>query len=293
MFNRVAIIGLGLIGGSIGLALHQAKGAREITGYDLGKGICDRARKTGAIDQPYAALADAVKGAELVILATPVGSMRALLQDMAPYLSPGAVVTDVASTKAQVISWAEEFLPTTVSFVGGHPMTGKEVSGVEAADASLFRNRIYCLTPTARTRPAAINRVSSLVEMLGARVRFLEPAEHDGQVASVSHLPFVASIALVETITNGPAWSDASLLAASGFRDMSRLAAGNPEMYRDICLTNSEAITHWLDAYIATLTQLRDRIAAHDKDLNDTFARVQQERLHWQSARNMPDEYPG
>jgi prephenate dehydrogenase len=293
MFNRVAIIGLGLIGGSIGLALHRAKGAREVTGYDLGKGICDRARKSGAIDQPYMALADAVKGAELIILATPVGAMRALLQDMAPHLSPGAVVTDVASTKAQVISWAEEFLPTTVSFVGGHPMTGKEVSGVEAADASLFRNRIYCLTPTARTRPAAINRVSSLVEMLGARVRFLEPAEHDGQVASVSHLPFVASIALVETITNGPAWGDASLLAASGFRDMSRLAAGNPEMYRDICLTNSEAITHWLNAYIATLTQLRDRIAAHDKDLNDTFARVQQERLHWQAAHNMPDEYSG
>ncbi len=293
MFNRVAIIGLGLIGGSIGLALHQAKGAREVTGYDLGKGICDRARKTGAIDQPYMALADAVRGAELIILATPVGAMRALLQDMAPHLSSGAVVTDVASTKAQVISWAEEFLPTAVSFVGGHPMTGKEVSGVEAADASLFRNRIYCLTPTVRTRPAAINKVSSLVEMLGARVRFLEPAEHDGQVASVSHLPFVASIALVETVTHGPAWADASLLAASGFRDMSRLAAGNPEMYRDICLTNSEAITHWLNAYIATLTQLRDRIAAHDKDLNDTFASVQQERLRWQSARNMSDEYPG
>jgi prephenate dehydrogenase len=289
MFNRVAIIGLGLIGGSIGLALHQAKGTREITGYDLGKGICDRARRIGAIDQPYTALADAVRGAELVILATPVGAMRSLLQDIAPHVSAGAVVTDVASTKAQVISWAEEFLPTSVSFVGGHPMTGKEVSGVEAADASLFCNRIYCLTPTVRTRPAAINKVSAFVEMLGARTRFLEPAEHDGQVASVSHLPFVASIALVETVTNGPAWGDASMLAANGFRDMSRLAAGNPEMYRDICLTNSEAITYWLDEYIATLTQLRDRIAAHDRDLNETFANVQQKRLQWQSSQKLPD----
>ena len=289
MFNRVAIIGLGLIGGSIGLALHKAKGAREITGYDLGKGICDRARKIGAIDQPYVAFADAIRGAELIILATPVGAMRALLQDIAPHLSPGAVVTDVASTKSQVISWAEEFLPTSVSFVGGHPMTGKEVSGVEAADAALFLNRIYCLTPTARTRPAAINKVSSLVELLGARVRFLEPAEHDGQVASVSHLPFVASIALVESITNGPAWGDASLLAAGGFRDMSRLAAGNPEMYRDICLTNSEALTHWLGDYIASLTQLRDRIAAHDRNLSDTFADAQQKRLKWQASQNSPD----
>ena len=289
MFNRVAIIGLGLIGGSIGLALHKAKGAREITGYDLGKGISDRARKIGAIDQPYVALADAIRGADLIVLATPVGAMRALLQDIAPHVSPGTVVTDVASTKSQVISWAEEFLPTSVSFVGGHPMTGKEVSGVEAADAGLFLNRIYCLTPTARTRPAAINKVSSLVEMLGARVRFLEPAEHDGQVASVSHLPFIASIALMECVTDGPAWGDASLLAAGGFRDMSRLAAGNPEMYRDICLTNSEAITHWLDEYIDSLAHLRDHIAAHDRNLSETFADAQQKRLKWQASQNIPD----
>ena len=289
MFNRVAIIGLGLIGGSIGLALRKAKGAREITGYDLGKGISDRARKIGAIDQPYVAQADAIRGADLIVLATPVGAMRALLQDIAPHVSPGTVVTDVASTKSQVISWAEEFLPTSVSFVGGHPMTGKEVSGVEAADAGLFLNRIYCLTPTARTRPAAINKVSSLVEMLGARVRFLEPAEHDGQVASVSHLPFIASIALMECVTAGPAWGDASLLAAGGFRDMSRLAAGNPEMYRDICLTNSEAITHWLDEYINSLAHLRDHIAAHDRNLSETFADAQQKRLKWQASQNIPD----
>src|SRR5581483_11261416 len=185
----------------------------------------DRARKIGAIDQPYSALADAVRGAELVVLATPVGAMRVLLQNIAPALSPGAVVTDVASTKSQVISWAEEFLPPSVSFVGGHPMAGKEVSGVEAADAGLFKDRIYCLTPTARTRPVAVKKVSTFVEMLGARVRFLEPAEHDGQVAGVSHLPFIASIALVKTVAEGSAWGDASLLAANVFRDTSRLAA--------------------------------------------------------------------
>src|SRR5438067_2629902 len=194
MFNRVAIIGLGLIGGSIGLALHKAKAAQQVVGYDLGKGISNQARKIGAIDQPYSTLADTIRGAELIILATPVGAMRSLLQDIAPLVTPGAVVTDVASTKAQVISWAEEFLPPSVAFVGGHPMTGKELSGVEAADAALFHDRIYCLTPTARTPPAAINKVSMLVEALGARVRFLEPAEHDGQVAGVSHLPFVASV---------------------------------------------------------------------------------------------------
>ena len=289
MFNHVAIIGLGLIGGSIGLALHKAKAAQQVVGYDLGKGISNQARKIGAIDQPYSALADAVRGAELIILATPVGAMRSLLQDIAVSATPGAVVTDVASTKAQVISWAEEFLPSSVAFVGGHPMTGKELSGVESADAALFQGRIYCVTPTARTRPAAINKVSALIEALGARVRFLEPAEHDGQVAGISHLPFVASIALMNTVAEGPAWGDAAMLASGGFRDMSRLAAGNPEMYRDICLTNGEALTRWLNEYITTLSALRDRIVAHDRSLGETFARAQQLRLQWQASHDITE----
>jgi len=287
MFNRVAIVGLGLIGGSIGLALHKAKAAQQVVGYDLGKGISNQARKIGAIDEPYSTLADAVREADLIILATPVGAMRSLLQDIAITATPGAVVTDVASTKAQIISWAEEFLPTSVAFVGGHPMTGKELSGVESADAALFQGRIYCLTPTAHTRPVAINKVSILIEALGARVRFLEPAEHDGQVAGISHLPFVASVALMKTVAEGPAWGDAAMLAAGGFRDMSRLAAGNPEMYRDICLTNSEALTRWLNEYITTLSELRDRIAVHDRSLAETFARAQQLRLQWQASHDI------
>nr|HET6902299.1 prephenate dehydrogenase/arogenate dehydrogenase family protein [Ktedonobacteraceae bacterium] len=145
MFNRVAIIGLGLIGGSVGLALHKAKAAQQVVGYDIGKGVSNQARKVGAIDQPCATLADAVRGAELVVLATPVGAMRSLLQALSPLVTPGAVLTDVASTKVQVISWAEEYLPANVAFVGGHPMTGKELSGVEAADATLFQGGIYCL----------------------------------------------------------------------------------------------------------------------------------------------------
>jgi prephenate dehydrogenase len=289
MFNRVAILGLGLIGGSIGLALHKAKAAQQVVGYDLGKGVMNQARKVGAIDQPYNALADAVRGSELIILATPVGAMKALLQDIASAVSPGAVVTDVASTKVQVITWAEEFLPSTVAFVGGHPMTGKELSGVEAADASLFQNRIYCLTPTARTNPNAITKVSTLIEVLGARVRFLEPAEHDGQVAGVSHLPFLASIALMNTVTESSAWGDAALLAAGGFRDATRLAGGNPEMYRDICLTNAEALTRWLNEYIRTISTLRDRIAEHDRGLDETFAKAQQMRQQWQATHNIPE----
>src|ERR1700686_884189 len=126
MFKRVAIIGLGLIGGSFGLALRQARAAQQVAGFDPGKGIGDRARKLGAIDHACSSLADAARGSELIILATPVGAMRPLLQQLANLASPGAVVTDVASTKAQVISWAEEYLPPAIPFVGGHPTAGKE-----------------------------------------------------------------------------------------------------------------------------------------------------------------------
>jgi prephenate dehydrogenase len=285
MFNRVAIIGLGLIGGSLGLALRQARAARQVAGFDLFKGVGDRARKLGAIDQSCTSLADAVRGSELIILATPVGAMRPLLQQLATSASPGAVVTDVASTKAQVISWAEEYLPATISFVGGHPIAGKETSGIEAADATLFKQCVYCLTPTKRTSPAALERVAALIDALGARMRFLEPPEHDGMMAGVSHLPFIASIALMQTAALSPAWDDASILAGSGFRDMTRLAAGSPEMYRDICLTNSETITRWLADYITVLSTLRERIAAHDVNLGEVFAQAQKARNNWQDAQ--------
>ncbi|MBV9688824.1 MAG: prephenate dehydrogenase [Ktedonobacteraceae bacterium] len=284
MFRRVAIIGLGLIGGSIGMALRKAKAARQVVGYDLGKGVSESAVKLGAIDESYMALTDVVCDAELLILATPVGAMQALLQNIASSLTPGTIVTDVASTKVQVISWAEEFLPSSVSFVGGHPMTGKELTGIASADPALFQNCIYCLTPTVRTDRTALNAVAAFVEVLGARVHFMNPAEHDGQVASISHLPFLASIALVDTVTASPTWADASLLAAGGFRDMSRLAAGSPEMYRDICMTNSAAIIQWLDEYINALRILRERISVHDSSLDETFAYAQQLRLRWEAG---------
>jgi prephenate dehydrogenase len=287
MFQRVSIIGMGLIGGSIGLALRKKRAVAEVIGYDLGKGVCDRACRIGAIDQYYHTLADTVRGAEIVILATPVGAMHRLLQELASVLSPGTVVTDVASTKAQVISWAEELLPANVSFVGGHPMAGREVSGIDVADATLFCERIYCLTPTARTLPAAVSKVCSLAEILGARVHFLDAVAHDEQVAGVSHLPFLASVALMNTVAGDHTWNEAALLAASGFRDASRLAAGSPEMYRDICLTNSSTIVGWLDKYIGSLQMLRERVAGHDGHIDEMFEQAQQRRLEWQGMQDV------
>src|SRR5579864_5075237 len=135
MFQRVAILGLGAVGGSIGLALRQAKAAQQVAGYDSDRGVADRARKLGAIDAAHSQVNEAVRGAELIVLAAPVAATRGLLQQVAGAASQGAVVTDVASTKAQVISWAEEFLPASIAFVGGHPITGRETDGIEAAEA--------------------------------------------------------------------------------------------------------------------------------------------------------------
>ena len=286
MLNRVAIVGLGLLGGSMGLALHRANAAQEIVGYDMEQGVSESARAMGAIDRSYSSLGDAVQGAEIVILATPVGAMHFLLQNLASLVAPGTVITDVASTKAQVVQWAETYLPSTVSFVGGHPMTGKEASGVDVADVELFHQCIYCLTPTPNTQVEALNKVVSLVEVLNARAWYLDPEEHDKQVASISHLPFIASSALMNTIAHDATWSNASFLTAGGFRDMTRLAAGSPTMYRDICITNKDAITSLLDAYIHALQQLRDEIAQPNGQLHKTFDEARSLRLQWQSLRD-------
>lgn len=281
MFQRVAILGLGAVGGSIGLSLSQGRAARQVAGFDGGKGITDQARKLGAIDVACSQVAEAVRGAELIVLATPVVAMRALLQQVAGLAAAGAVVTDVASTKTQVISWAEEFLPPAIGFVGGHPITAREGAGIEQADAALFQQRVYCLVPTRRTPQTALEKVSALVDALGARVRFLEPAEHDGMVAGIQQLPYLVSAALMQTVGGSPSWHDALLLAGDGLRDATSLVAGSPEIYRDSSLTNSEAVVRWLDDYMKNLAGLRDRIAAHDGSIDDIFTQAKKLRAEW------------
>ncbi len=172
MFQRVAIIGLGLIGNSIGLALHKANAAQQIVGYDFNKHQAHDARKSGAIDQSYSSLAEAIRGSEFIILTIPINSMRSCFQDIATIASSGTVITDVASTKAQVISWAEEYLPSSVFFVGGHPIINKDIFEDRLASPALFKNCVYCLTPTKRTSSAALDTVMKLIEILDAQVRF-------------------------------------------------------------------------------------------------------------------------
>ncbi|HYX50291.1 MAG TPA: prephenate dehydrogenase [Ktedonobacteraceae bacterium] len=286
MFHRVAIIGLGLIGSSIGLALRTSKAAQRVVGYDANKHQAHQAHKSGAIDQSYPSLADAIRGSEFIVLATPINAFRSSFQDIAAIASPGTVVTDVASTKAQVISWAEEYLPSSVFFVGGHPIISKEYYQEGLTSAVLFKNCVYCLTPTKRTSSTAIDKVIQLIELLGARVRFLEPLEHDGLVAGVNHVPFILSAVLMKTIAESPSWADAAIVADDSMYNMTRLTVKDPEVYRDICLANSEALSRWLGEYIQELLVFRDQLDLHDSNLIQTFARSQKLREQWQAMQN-------
>jgi len=285
MFKRVAIIGLGLIGNSIGLAIHKANAAQQIVGYDSNKPQAHDARKSGAIDQSYSSLAEAIRGSEFIILTIPINTMRSCFQDIAINASSGTVITDVASTKAQVVSWAEEYLPTSVFFVGGHPIINKDIFDDRLSSAVLFKNCVYCLTPTKRTSSAALDTVMKLIEILDAQVRFLEPAEHDGLVAGVNHMPFVISAILTNTVVGSPSWVDAALVAERSMYDMTRLSSNHPEVYRDICLTNSEAISRWLGEYISELSAFRDQLMLHDSNLFQTFNKSKELREQWQATQ--------
>lgn len=295
---QVTIIGMGLIGTSLGLALRLPDerdaplGKTVVVGYDRSSRASADARGRLAIDRPAATLADAVAGAQVVVLAVPVQAMRPLFNELALLLQPGTLVTDVASTKAEVMAWAAELLPRTVEFIGGHPMAGREQSGPQAADPKLFADAIYCLTTTPRTSPEAMETAEALVRQVGAKPYHIDPDEHDAYVAGVSHLPFVLSAALVEATSRSPAWKEMLALAASGFRDISRLASGDVEMHRDICMTNRASVTRWIDETTRVLQELRDALEAGDaQQVQGLFERARAAREQWLDSR--PNMRPG
>ncbi|MFC1970070.1 prephenate dehydrogenase [Chloroflexota bacterium] len=279
---RVALIGLGLIGGSIGLSLKQlAKSGFDIVGYVRRPEVASTALSSGVVDKTETSLAKTVKEAELVIIATPVLTIKEILSQIAGHLPAGCVVTDTASTKAQVMQWAEEILPPTVDFIGGHPMAGKETYGIQAAKADLFRGCNYCLTPSEKTSPKSIDKVASVVKKLGAMPFFIDAQEHDRLVAGVSHLPMLLSAALVSVTTQNPSWHKMSKLAASGYHDLTRLASGNPEVNVHICLSNQEAILHWIAKFSQELERYRQLVTTGDKRLEQALTDANKARQEW------------
>ncbi len=262
---KVAIIGTGLIGTSLGLALREsALKDLEVVGTDSEHRARSTALKKGAFHKVSPRLFDAVEDADIVVLATPVMAMKDLMEAIGEGLPEGCVVTDVGSSKSVVLQWADEYLPERVDFVGGHPMAGKETSGPEGAEAGLFAGRVYCIVPSPRTGERAVGDVTTLVEAIGAKPYFIGTDEHDSFVAAASHLPFLLSTALVSCTSKSTNWEDIAQLAASGYRDITRLAAGDAIMHRDICVTNAKPIVAWIDSFIRELHDLRQVLDVED-----------------------------
>jgi prephenate dehydrogenase len=283
--ERITIIGTGLIGSSIGLALKKSHIKNlQIMGHDREPTNASAARKRGAVDETSFNLPSSVRGAKLVIIATPVLAIRDVMEVIGPDLEPGTLVTDTGSTKSQVLKWAEELLPDGVHFVGGHPMAGKEQPGPEAADADLFEGAVYAICPDPRAPKAATESIVSLAEIIGATPYFVDPSEHDSFVAAVSHLPFLLSISLVASTSNSPGWREISRMAASGYRDISRLASGDPMMHRDICITNREQILHWTDECIKQLYDMRNMIQDNPEELEKLFISAWEARAKWMAG---------
>ncbi|TXG78859.1 MAG: prephenate dehydrogenase/arogenate dehydrogenase family protein [Thermomicrobiales bacterium] len=290
--QRIAIVGLGLIGSSIGIGLRRwsaenvrgGQPALDVIGFDSNLDRQSQAKKIGAVDRTEWELRKVVENADLIVLAAPVLALKEIMSDIAPLLKHGAAVTDVASTKSEVLAWANELLPRTVSFVGGHPMAGKE-SSIEGADGDLFRGATWCVCPSVQASDESIRPVLGMVNALGAEPYFVDPNEHDAYVAGISHLPFVASSALMNVLAADASWRDMKSLTASGFRDMTRLASGSPEMHRDVVMTNRAAVERWLDAYVAELQDFRTKLTGSDDDVSQQllafFTNGRDRRAEW------------
>lgn len=282
LFKQLVIIGVGLIGGSVAMAARQAGAASRIVGVGRAGENMDLALQLGVIDacEP---IAQAIPEADCVLLAIPVGQMPGVMQAIAPYLRPDCVVTDAGSTKGDVIEAARNHLPGRLAgFVPGHPIAGAEKSGVAAAKPELFSGKNVVLTPLAETDPAAVDKTRALWEACGARVSCMSQASHDAIFAAVSHLPHVLAYALVEEIARRDNAGQLFSFAAGGFRDFSRIAGSSPEMWRDICLANRDAMLFELDAYSRRLAQIRSLIEAGDgTQLASLFEHARDARSAW------------
>jgi prephenate dehydrogenase len=266
MFDKIGIVGMGLMGGSLGMACRQRVLARNVVGIVRRVSAIDEVLGHGAADQVTLDIAEGVSSADLVVMATPVETMAALTKLAKRALSRRCIVSDVASVKGSIVSRMERLLKSTCHYVGAHPMAGSEKSGIEAASPTLFDGATCILTPTENSSRAAVRKVRKFWEALGCRVVYLPPREHDLSVALVSHLPHVAASCLVNALGQG-AGDPLSVLqvAGEGFRDTTRIAAGSPELWAGICMENRSALLRCLKVFgdevsrFAGLLERRDR----------------------------------
>jgi len=289
-FRKIAIVGVGLLGGSIGLAAQRRRLAGEVAGYVRREASLRDCERAGAVDYATTDLLAAVSGANLVILCTPLAQMASLVERMLPALGRGAIVTDVGSAKTRVVKELEPLIRRTgAHFVGSHPMAGSERTGVLVARADLFENAACVVTPTNRTRPDALKKVERFWRDLGARVIRLRPEQHDLLVGRSSHLPHVTAAMLARVVLDPAHPKEQALLCANGFRDTTRIASGSPEMWRDIALANGRNLDRALGALIRELQRFQRALRKGDgKAISSLLEQARQRRDAWCSAGASP-----
>jgi prephenate dehydrogenase len=288
--KALAVVGVGLIGGSAALALRRAGIVTRVVGFDRDRSALEKAAELGVIDTAADSTSEAVKDADLVLVAVPVRSVGPVLHDVALALRDDAVVTDVGSTKAEVVRVArEELRERFPRFVPGHPIAGRETSGVESALQDLFRGARVVLTPAKETAPDALATVRAAWEAAGASVATASAEDHDRIFAAVSHLPHILSFALVSELASRDNAADLLGFAAGGFRDFTRIAASSPQMWRDIAVQNREALLAEIDRYAARLAVFRELIDRGEAaGLERLMTEARATRTHWAAGGKRP-----
>ena len=268
-FEKVCIVGLGLIGGSIGLAIKRSNISNQITGYARSNSTLERAIELGLVDSVKDNLKDAVNNSDLVILATPLSTFRELVEEMSPFLKKGCIITDTGSAKLTVIEDLKDILPNGVEFVPGHPIAGTEESGPDAGFAELFDNRWCILTPTEDNSSNAVDLVKGFWESIGSKVEIMDPMHHDKVLAITSHIPHLIAFNIVGTANNLANVTEKEVVkySAGGFRDFTRIAASDPKMWSDIFTYNSDAVLEMLDLFSNDLAKLKAAVIKKDSDL--------------------------
>lgn len=267
MFEQLGLIGCGLMGGSFALALKRAGLVRRVVGYSKSPSTTARALQLGVIDVEAPSALLAVSGADLVLLAVPVAATESTLKAIRHLINPGMLIMDVGSTKRDVVDAARRVLKQEVGgFVPAHPIAGREVSGVEHADPALYSGRRVILTPIERTLTAKLDQATALWQALGCEVSNMSPESHDAAFAAVSHLPHLLAFALMNSITSQPEGQEFLSLAGPGFRDFSRIAASDPQMWRDVLLANREELSRQTQFFQQALTELEQLISRGQSD---------------------------
>ncbi len=277
---QLSVVGVGLIGGSLALALKAAGVVGEVVGIGRGQANLDKALELGVVDRITQDLAEGVTGADLVFLATPVLTLAQVAASCAPHMKPGAVLTDGGSVKASVARDIEPLMPAGVHFVPGHPIAGTENSGAEAAFATLYHGRRCILTPTAHTDSAALELVRQVWEIAGSEVVMMDVEKHDRILAAISHLPHMVAYSLVNAVGSYDRYEENILeFSAGGFRDFTRIASSDPTMWRDIALTNRDALLEMMELCETFLTELKEDIRKGEGDkLYEFFLRSKELR---------------